>query len=96
MLVFQQRGRAGCEFSSQHCDKDTEDVGSAVGKVQGHGDGSGGTNTAECGSAGTTGTQQHHAGGALPQSQAEAWVGALPSGGTDALPAAGPGFSGQE
>ena len=42
------------------------------------------------------GTQQHRAQGALPQSQAETWLGALPSGGIEALPAAGPGFSGQE
>ena len=76
--------------------KDTEDTGGAVGKVQGHGDGSGGTNTAESGNAATMGTQQHRAQRALPQSQAETWIGALPSGGIEALPAAGLSFSGQE
>lgn len=60
------------------------------------GAGSRGTNTAKSGNAGTMGTQQHRAQGALPQSQAETWLGALPSGGIEALPAAGPGFSGQE
>lgn len=53
-------------------------------------------NTAQSGSAGTAGTRQHLAQGVLPQSQAETWTGAFPSGGIEALPAAGLSFSGQE